>query len=97
MTDRHTQVMAALEFANEVRLHRSRLFHDLKAGKVTLAHVLDNEWARTATIYNTLRQMKQWGPARVRRLLTKVGVSENRKVCFLSERQKKMILELVDQ
>jgi len=89
--------MEHLALANEVRLARSKVLNDLARGEVTLAQAFEHDALRTAQIYKVLRAQHRWGEQRVRRLLVRLGIRENREVQFLTERQKEKIIEEVNR
>lgn len=87
------QHMRALERANQVRLARARLKRRVAAGEASVADVvLDAPWeAESMTIADLLTSQRRWGQTRCRKFLTKAGISENRQLGQLTERQRMLL------
>ncbi len=84
------QHLRALREANRVRLARADMKRQIAAGRVSAADViLSCPWqAHSMSISDLLMSQKRWGLARCRRLLTSIGVPENKAVGTLTERQR---------
>lgn len=91
------QHMRALERANRVRLARADLKRRVAAGKVSAAEVvLEAPWeAQSMPISDLLTSQKRWGHTRCRKFLTRAGVSENRQLRQLTERQRLVLSSLL--
>lgn len=84
------QHLRALREANRVRLARADMKRKIAAGDLSAAEViLSCPWqAHSMSISDLLMSQKRWGLARCRRLLTTIGVPENKAVGTLTERQR---------
>jgi hypothetical protein len=89
------QHLRALEYANRVRLARAQMKHQIADGELTAAEVvLSCPWhAHSMSISDLLMSQKRWGRTRCRRLLTSLGVPENKQVGTLTERQRLALSE----
>jgi hypothetical protein len=87
------QHLRALEHANRVRLARAEMKRRIAAGDLSAAEViLSCPWeAESMSISDVLMSQKRWGRARCRRLLTSIGILENKRVGTLTERQRAMV------
>jgi hypothetical protein len=85
-----SQHLRALERANEVRLARADLKRNVGAGRLSAAEVvLACPWqAQRMTVSELLMAQRRWGRTRTRRLLMSLGVSENKLIGSLTERQR---------
>ncbi len=88
--DAGQQPLKALERANRVRLARAELKRRVNAGAVSVSEViLSCPWeAHRMEIGDLLTSQKRWGRERCKRLLTPVGVPENKHIGTLTERQR---------
>jgi len=93
MADDQTQQLQALRQANRVRLARAELKRRVAAGTVSAAAVVLNPpWeAASMEIGDLLRSQRRWGAARCRRLLVSVGLSENKQLDTLTDRQREVL------
>src|ERR671925_102710 len=84
------QHMLALERANRVRLARAALKRKLAAGKIEAAEViLSCPWeTESMSISELLMSQKRWGRTRCRKFLQSIGMSENKSIGTLTERQR---------
>ena len=98
MPDDQTQQLQALRQANRVRLARAELKRRVAAGTVTAAAVvLDPPWeAASMEIGDLLRSQRRWGTARCRRLLVSVGLSENKQLGTLTDRQRELLAAVLE-
>lgn len=89
------QYMQALERANQVRLARAGLKRRVAGGEVTAAEVvLAAPWeAQSMTISDLLTSQKRWGVTRCRRFLHGLGLSENKTIGSMTERQRRAVSE----
>ena len=87
------QHLKALARANRVRLARAALKRAVAAGDRDAAEViLDCPWeAESMTISELLASQRRWGRTRSRKLLQQVGMSENKQVGALVQRQRMML------
>jgi hypothetical protein len=88
--DAAPQHLRALERANRVRLARADLKRRVAAGELTAAEViLSCPWqAHSMVISELLMSQRRWGRTRCRRLLTSLGVPENKRIGTLTQRQR---------
>jgi hypothetical protein len=93
------QHLRALEYANRVRLARARMKRRVAAGELTAAEVVMNcPWqAQSMSISDLLMSQKRWGRTRCRRLLTSLGVPENKQVGTLTDRQRLALAAVLTQ
>lgn len=84
------QHLKALEHANRVRLARAELKRRVNAGAVSVSEViLSCPWeAHRMEISDLLTSQNRWGRERCKRLLTPVGIPENKHIGTLTERQR---------
>jgi len=88
--DAAPQHLRALERANRVRLARAALKRKVAAGDLTAAEViLSSPWqADSMAISELLMSQRRWGRTRCRRVLTSLGVPENKRIGTLTQRQR---------
>lgn len=88
--DAGQQPLKALEQANRVRLARARLKQRVTAGAISVSDViLSCPWeAHKMEIGDLLTSQRRWGHERCRRLLTPLGIAENKLIGTLTERQR---------
>ncbi|MFF8280023.1 integration host factor, actinobacterial type [Streptomyces lateritius] len=86
----------ALAKAARVRKDRGEMLGDLKAGRISLLDVLnrDDETARQTRALHLLQSLPGIGKVRARRHLIDLGISENRRVQGLGERQRERLIKL---
>jgi hypothetical protein len=87
------QHLQALARANRVRLARAALKRAVGAGDRDVAEiVLECPWeAESMTISELLASQRRWGRTRSRKLLQHLGMSENKQVGALVQRQRMML------
>ena len=87
------QHMQALARANEVRLARAELKRQVGAGRVTAAEVVATcPWeAQSMPLIELLSAQRRWGRARSRKLIVQTGLSENKHIGTLTERQRRLL------
>lgn len=91
------QHMLALQRANRVRLARAALKRKIAAGEVDPAEVvLGCPWeVESMSISELLMSQKRWGRTRCRKFLNSIGLSENKTVGSLTERQRLTLAALL--
>jgi hypothetical protein len=91
------QHMLALERANRVRLARAALKRNVAAGKLDTAEiVLSCPWeVESMSISELLMSQKRWGRTRCRKFLGSIGMSENKTISTLTERQRVTLAALL--
>jgi hypothetical protein len=84
------QHMLALERANRVRLARAALKRSIASGDYEAAEVVIScPWeAESMAVSELLMSQKRWGRTRCRKFLTSIGMSENKTIGSLTERQR---------
>jgi hypothetical protein len=89
------QHLQALARANRVRLARAALKRAVGAGDREVAEiVLECPWeAESMTISELLASQRRWGRTRSRKLLQHVGMSENKQVGALVQRQRTVLAD----
>jgi hypothetical protein len=95
--DAGQQHLRALEHANRVRLARAEMKRDIGSGALSVVEVvLTCPWqAHSMSVSDLLMSQKRWGRARCRRLLTSIGVPENKPVGTLTERQRSALADVL--
>lgn len=89
------QHLLALERANRVRLARAELKRRVANGKLSVTEVvLSCPWeAHGMEVSTLLLSQKRWGRARCHRILVSIGVTENKPVGTLTERQRTALVD----
>jgi hypothetical protein len=84
------QQLLALERAKHVRTSRAELKRQLRDGQVNAAEVILRSSRDTATMTVTelLSSQRGWGPARSRKILVSLSLSERKTLGSLTERQR---------
>jgi hypothetical protein len=87
------QHMRALARANEVRLARAELKRQVGAGRTTAAEVVATcPWeAQSMPLIELLSAQRRWGRARSRKLIVQTGLTENKHIGTLTERQRRLL------
>lgn len=90
------QHMEALELANKIRLERAQVKRDLRSGTVTITELIQNtpRALYQATLFEFLTSQHRWGRERARKVLLKVRVSEYTTFGSLTDRQKRLLIEM---
>lgn len=91
------QCMTALQKANATRLAAAAVKRHVKAGTMSLRVALWHRDAQCIAIGLLLEAQPRWGRHRVEALLKRVPVSAHRKVRDLTDRQRAVVLELVEE
>ena len=93
------QHLQALERANRVRLARASLKRAIGSGDRAAAEVIGEcPWeAESMTLSELLRSQPRWGRTRTRKLLGSLGLSENKRLDTLTERQRSLLIEKLSQ
>ena len=91
------QHLRALEHANRVRLARAEMKRGIASGQLRVVDVIvDCPWqVESMSISDLLMSQKRWGRARCRRLLTSIGIPENKQVGTLTERQRSAVADVL--
>ena len=86
---------ANLGKAMEVRHKRAELKKALKCRKATMADVLngDDGFVAGMRVLDLIRSMPGYGSARARKLMTRLGIDERRRVGGLGPRQRAKLLD----
>lgn len=93
------QHLVALEHANRVRLARAELKRRVAAGETTAAAVVtDSPWhAESMAVSELLMSQRRWGHTRCKRLLQQLGIPENKRLGTLTDRQRGMLADALDE
>lgn len=85
----------ALAKAAQARHDRARLRDDIKAGKVSIADVLemDNDIAKRMKVSALIESVPGFGVAKTVKLMEELGISESRRVQGLGVRQREQLIE----
>lgn len=92
------QHLRALEHANRVRLARAELKRRVAAGETSAADViLESPWhVESMSISELVMSQRRWGRARCRRLLSTLGIPENKRLGTLTERQRQLLVAMLE-
>jgi hypothetical protein len=84
------QHLLALKHANYIRTARAELKRQLRAGQVKAAQVIlrGSRDTDTMTVTELLSSQRGWGPARSKKILLSVSLSERKTLGSLTERQR---------
>lgn len=82
-----SQHLEALQLANERRTACARAKRALRAGERSLESVLRDPDCRSAKLAQVLQSQHRWGPQRTAALMQQFGISYQRRVGDLTERQ----------
>lgn len=95
--DAGQQHLRALEHANRVRLARAEMKRGIARGDLRVVDVIvDCPWqVESMSISDLLMSQKRWGRARCRRLLTSIGIPENKPVGTLTDRQRSAMADVL--
>ena len=95
--DAGQQHLRALEHANKVRLARAEMKRGIASGRLGVVDVIvDCPWqVESMSISDLLMSQKRWGRARCRRLLTSIGIPENKQVGTLTDRQRSAVADVL--
>ncbi|MFN2612759.1 MAG: hypothetical protein ABR536_05265 [Solirubrobacterales bacterium] len=87
------QHLQALARANQVRLARAALKRAIAGGAVSVAEVIVNApWeSQTMSISELLSSQHRWGRTRSRKFLSSLGLSENKRLDTLTQRQRELV------
>jgi hypothetical protein len=97
-TEHRVQCMQALARANEVRLARAALKREVAAGHREVMDVISElPWeAQSMSLLELLASQRRWGRQRSRKLLNSVGLSENKELGTLTERQQGLLVRALE-
>lgn len=86
--------MQALAYANRVRLARAGLKREVGSGSISAARVIEERpWeAESMSLGELLQSQPRWGHTRTRKLLTAVGLAENKRLDTLTDRQRSVLV-----
>lgn len=93
------QHMQALARANRVRLARARLKRAVQAGEVKASEIVsETPWeAETMRLSELLTSQQRWGRTRTRKFLAGLGLSENKILASLTQRQRTLLAAALEQ
>lgn len=93
----HMQRMDALARANHIRTQRARVKRDLKAGRVTIASLLQQPpgCVETAKVFDLLLAVPRYGRVKVNKVLAHCRISPSKTIGGLSERQRTELIALL--
>lgn len=93
------QHMQALARANEVRLARAELKRAISAGRRDIVEVVSGcPWeAESMAVSELLSSQRRWGRARSRKLLVSIGLSENKRLGTLTQRQQGLLVRALEE
>lgn len=85
------QHMAALRYANEIRLARHGVRQAIFKGRMSIAEALEEECVASMEVEALLRAQFRWGQLRARKLLRALEISFTRRVDGLTDRQRRAL------
>ena len=84
---------AALEKAKAARIKRAQVRDDLKAGKLTLAQVIDMKEDGRMKVSTLIETLPGYGKAKAEKVMKELQIAESRRLRGLGERQQSALLE----
>ena len=87
---------AALEKAKAARIKRAQVRDDLKAGKLTLAQVVDmkdDPVIGRMKVSTLIESLPGYGKAKASKIMDELGISATRRVKGLGARQREQLIE----
>lgn len=89
------QHMTALKRANEIRLARAELKHQVNAGTTTIADVIANvpDCAASMAIAELVCSQRRWGTTRCSKLLASIGMPETKTIGSMTLRQRAALID----
>jgi hypothetical protein len=87
----------ALAKAQAARKERSELLASVKAGKVTIAQLLDRKdnVVKKTKVSQIIKALPGYGPAKAAAVMEEAGIDDNRRVGGLGDQQRKKLLDAV--
>ncbi len=94
----HQQRMEALRRANGIRSDRARLKERLRNGELAIVEVLVDppEYVHTAKVFDLLLAVPKFGRVKTNKLLERCRVSPSKTVIGLTPRQRKELLDMLN-
>jgi hypothetical protein len=85
----------ALAKAQAARKERSDLLAAVKAGRVTIAQLLErtDDVAKKTKVVQVLRALPGYGPAKAAAVMEQAGIDDSRRVGGLGQQQRRKLLE----
>lgn len=95
----HEQRMAALVWANEVRMARAKLKRELRYSPMDVIDVIYEppEWAETMKLIDVLLALPKFGRVKVNKIMVREQISASKTLGGLSKRQRDAILRAVSR
>lgn len=93
----HLQRMDALARANNIRTERAQVKRDLKAGRLSIAGLLERppSCIETAKVFDLLLAVPRYGRVKVNKVLLTCRISPSKTIGGLSERQRTELVALL--
>lgn len=91
------QHMTALKRANEIRLARAELKHQVNDGRISVADVIADvpDCAASMTLAELLCAQRRWGTTRCTKLLAGIGMPETKTIRSMTLRQRGLLICLL--
>jgi hypothetical protein len=91
------QILKHLDIANTVRIFRSELKKDIKAGKISIPSLLENppDEIKTMTISSLLIAMPRVGQSTVNKLLIRCQILPSKTIDGLTSRQRDALVAMM--
>lgn len=87
------QRLSALAHANDARRAISEIRGEISRGELAVADALRDPRAQRMAVYDVLRARRRCGPRIARKILHHLQISERRRVCELTDRQRAAIAQ----
>jgi hypothetical protein len=93
----HIQRMDALARANHIRTERAQVKRELKAGRLSIARLLERppSCIETAKVFDLLLSVPRFGRVKVNKVLLTCRISPSKTIGGLSERQRAELVALL--
>jgi hypothetical protein len=87
----------ALAKAQAARKARSELLAKVKAGKMSIAQLLDrkDDVTKKTKVAQVIKALPGYGPAKAAAVMEEAGIDDNRRVGGLGDQQRKKLLDAV--
>lgn len=91
------QRMSALKKANHVRSAASRAKQQMRVGAMSIAGGVADPHCGAMTVWQLMLCQRGWGASKAGRLLSRSGISPNRRVSDLTSRQRELLVAAVEE
>jgi hypothetical protein len=91
------QRMSALRKANHVRSAASRAKQRMRVGAMSIAEGVADPHCGAMTVWQLMLSQPAWGASKAGRLLSRAGISPNRRVSDLTARHRDLLIAAVEE